>query len=134
MAFYEKVLGFRVPDWMASVMVWMRCSPDHHGVAWIQAERASLHHLAWEVQDWSALRALADHMLNHDIRLLYGPGRHGSGFNLFLYVRNLDGIINELFTDMLQIWDEDAYTPRVWEDCPETINQWGPAPPPEFLE
>jgi catechol 2,3-dioxygenase-like lactoylglutathione lyase family enzyme len=132
--FYGKVLGFRVSDWMTSVMVWMRCSPDHHGVAWIQADRASLHHLAWEVQDWSALRALADHMLNQGVRLMYGPGRHGPGFNLFLYVRSPDGILNELFADMLQIWNDDEYTPRVWEDRPETINQWGPAPPPEFLE
>ena len=132
--FYEKVLGFRVSDWMADKFVWMRCSPDHHGVAWIQAGESALHHLAWEVQDWSALRVLGDHLLNHGVRILYGPGRHGPGFNLFMYVRNADGVINELFCDILQIWDDESYVPKVWEDRPETINQWGPAPPAEFLE
>lgn len=132
--FYQRVLGFRVSDWMGESIVWMRCNPDHHGVAWIKADRCKLHHLAWEMQDWSALRVSADHMLNNGVRILFGPGRHGPGFNLFMYVRNVDGVINELFTDLLQIWNDDEYEPLVWEDRPETINQWGPAPPPEFLE
>ena len=30
--FYEKVLGFRVSDWIGDFFCFMRCSPDHHTV------------------------------------------------------------------------------------------------------
>ena len=30
--FYEKVLGFRVSDWIGDFFVFMRCNPDHHTV------------------------------------------------------------------------------------------------------
>lgn len=132
--FYTEVLGFRVSDWMQRQIVWMRCNPDHHGIAFIQADQNRMHHHAWELVDWGEIRAAGDHLLSNNVRILFGPGRHGPGRNLFMYYRDPDGNLIEFFTDLQQIWDDDTYEPLVWEDSPVTINQWGPAPPPEFFE
>jgi len=58
-----------------------------------------------------------------------GPGRHGPGFNLFIYFATADGNMVEYFCDMLQIWHDErgkpTYEPRVWKADFRTINQWG---------
>ena len=131
--FYCDVLGFRVSDWMQQEIVWLRCSPDHHGVAFLKSPRSALHHIAWQLLDWSEFRAAADHLAQAGIRLDYGPGRHGPGNNLFMYFRDSDRHINEFYTDMLQIWDEKTYEPVVWEPTDVTLNQWGPGPSAEFM-
>src|SRR4029078_3431637 len=38
--FYEKVLGFRVSDWIGDFFVFMRCNADHTSVSFIDATRA----------------------------------------------------------------------------------------------
>lgn len=131
--FYTDVLGFRVSDWMQQEIVWLRCSADHHGVAFLKSPDSALHHIAWELLDWSELRAAADHVAKAGIRLAYGPGRHGPGNNLFMYFRDADRHINEFYADMLQIWDDNTYEPLVWEPTDVTLNQWGPGPSAEFM-
>ncbi len=131
--FYCGVLGFRVSDWMAKDIVWLRCSTDHHGVAFLRSDRSALHHIAWQLLDWSEFRAAADHLMAGGYRLDYGPGRHGPGNNLFMYFRDPDRHINEFYADMFQIWNEHAYEPLVWEANAVTLNQWGPGPSPEFM-
>lgn len=131
--FYCDVLGFRVSDWMEREVVWLRCNADHHGVAFLRSDGSGLHHIAWQLLDWSEFRAAADHLMSSGNRLAYGPGRHGPGNNLFMYFRDPDRHINEFYCDMLQIWDERTYEPLVWEPSDVTLNQWGPGPSPEFM-
>src|SRR5256885_1338961 len=79
-AFYAEVLGFRPSGWVAESFVWMRCNPDHHGLAFAEAGgKVALHHMAFEVLDFADLAHQADHLMRHGHRLLYGPGRHGPG-------------------------------------------------------
>src|SRR5205085_3925687 len=47
-AFYERVLGFRVSDWIGDFFVFMRCNPDHHSVNFIKGQNIKLHHMAFE--------------------------------------------------------------------------------------
>lgn len=132
--FYEEVLGFRVSDWIERALVWLRCDPEHHGVAFIQDKVNKNHHFAWQLTDWSQLRVAGDHLLANGVRVLFGPGRHGPGNNLFMYFRDPEGYMNELSCDIQHIWDDELYRYKVWENVPESINRWGPPPPPEFME
>ncbi len=135
--FYCGLLGFRLSDRMADKAMWIRCNPDHHGLALIEAPHAKLHHFALEVFDWSSLRQTCDYLLSRRVPILYGPGRHGPGYNLFTYFAAADGNMIEYFCDMLQIWHDEkgrpTYEPQVWKAEGKTINQWGMAPPDGFL-
>ncbi len=133
-AFYRDVLGFRVSNWVAESFVWMRCSPDHHGLAFAEAGgRVGLHHVAFEVLDFAALAHQGDHLMRHGYRLLYGPGRHGPGNNQFEYFRDPEGNIVEFMCDLEQIWDDDTFVARVWDPKELWVNMWGPDPPSDFL-
>jgi catechol-2,3-dioxygenase len=131
--FYSEVLGFRVSDWMEDTFLWMRCNPDHHGLAFAKANRIALHHFAFEVLDFSYLARQADHLMQNGYKLLYGPGRHGPGNNQFEYFRDLDGNIVEFTCDVQHIWDDATYEPRVWSSQELWVNLWGPNPPDDFV-
>jgi catechol 2,3-dioxygenase-like lactoylglutathione lyase family enzyme len=145
-AFYETALGFRWSDWMGDFFVFLRCNADHHTVNFINASRpGKLHHLAFEVTDASRLLAAADLLAAHGVKLIWGPGRHGVGHNMFTYHRDPDGNIVELFCDLDRMADEQLgyFEPRPWhEDTPQrpkrwvpdpsSANQWGPGPPEGF--
>ena len=126
------LLGFKLSDRIGDMIIWMRCNPDHHGVAVIRGGNG-LHHYAWEVEGWSDLERLGDHLLANGKRFMFGPGRHGPGLNLFCYHLDGAGVLVEYTADLVRIYDDAAYEPLDWPNTPESINQWGPAAPEEFL-
>ena len=126
------LLGFRLSDRIGDALTWMRCNPDHHGVAFISGG-SGLHHYAWEVESWADLERLGDHLLACGKRFMYGPGRHGPGLNLFCYHLDGAGVLVEYAADLQRIYDDEQHVPRDWPMAPESINQWGPGPPEEFM-
>ncbi len=131
--FYSEVLGFRVSDWVDDIFLWMRCNPDHHGLAFAKTGFVKMHHFAFEVVDFSYLARQADHLMNNGYVLLYGPGRHGPGQNQFEYFRDLEKNLVEFMCDIQQIWDDATYVPRVWSANELWVNMWGPDGPADFV-
>ena len=144
--FYQNVLGFRVSDWIEDFFVFMRCSPDHHSMNFLGSKYQKMHHIAFQLKDWAHVERACDHLAKHDIPLLWGPGRHGAGHNIFTYHHNPDKQIVELFTELDIILNEELgyfeprpwheefpQGPRVWKDAPRAVNHWGPLPSPEFM-
>ncbi len=131
--FYGEVLGFRVSDWVDDIFLWMRCNPDHHGLAFAKTGSIKMHHFAFEVPDFSYLARQAEHLMQHGYVLLYGPGRHGPGQNQFEYFRDPEANLIEFMCDLQQIWDEDTYVPRVWSSQEQWVNMWGPDGPADFV-
>ncbi len=131
--FYSEVLGFRVSDWVEDIFLWMRCNPDHHGLAFAKGSSGIMHHFAFEVLDFSYLARQADHLMQHGYTLLYGPGRHGPGRNQFEYFRDPERNLVEFTCDVQQIWDDATYVPKVWSTQELWVNLWGPNPPADFV-
>lgn len=132
--FYVHALGFKVSDWLLDQVVWMRCNPDHHGVAYGAAGRSGLQHLCFEVRSLAELTHQADHLASRGHRLLWGPGRHGPGNNLFVYFADPERNVIEFTAEVEQLWhDENREQPWDPSTSPEWANQWGPGPSPEFL-
>ncbi|MGW4488685.1 VOC family protein [Amycolatopsis sp. NPDC004368] len=141
--FYEDLLGFRWSDTIGDFFVFLRCNADHHAANFLQSAKFSgMHHVAYEMRDLNHLQTTLDHLARHDVRLHWGPGRHGPGHNVFTYHRDPDGNTVELFTQLDQMIDESAgyFEPRPWhEDRPQvpktwevdiaTANAWGPVAP-----
>lgn len=131
--FYREVLGFRISDWVDDIFLWMRCNPDHHGLAFAKAGSVKMHHFAFEVVDISYLVRQAEHLMQNGFVLLYGPGRHGPGQNQFEYFRDPEANLIEFMCDLQQIWDDATYVPRVWNSQERWANMWGPDSPADFV-
>ncbi len=131
--FYSEVLGFRVSDWVEDIFLWMRCNPDHHGLAFAKGNSGTMHHFAFEVVDFSYLARQAEHLMQNGYTLLYGPGRHGPGKNQFEYFRDPERNLVEFMCDIQQIWDDATYVPRVWSTKEKWVNMWGPDAPSDFV-
>jgi catechol 2,3-dioxygenase-like lactoylglutathione lyase family enzyme len=139
--FYGKILGFRVSDWIEDIFVFMRCNPDHHTVNFVQGKRATMHHFAFQLRDFSHLENGCDVLSLNRIPIIWGPLRHGPGHNVSIYHRNPDGQVVEFYAELDQLLDEDLgfFDPRPWhEDQPQrpkvwtranrSIAGWGPPP------
>ncbi len=128
--FILNVLGFRVSDRWGQYATWMRCDADHHGLAVGKTSSGSrLHHYAFELEGWGAIGYYADRISRHGQQFLWGPGRHGPGFNIFTYLPDPEGAIVEVYTDLLRIDDDKAYNAVDWADEPRAMNLWGPLMP-----
>jgi catechol 2,3-dioxygenase-like lactoylglutathione lyase family enzyme len=145
--FYCDVLGFRVSDWMADFFCFLRCGVDHHTINLMETGSNRHFHTAFELRDWSHLQQASDFLSINGYQLIWGPGRHGIGHNLFTYHRSPSGLITELFAELDQIQDEalgyfeprpwhrdHPQRPKVWEKTPAASNLWGPMPPEEMMK
>jgi catechol-2,3-dioxygenase len=125
--FYCDVLGFRVSDWIGDHFSFLRCGVDHHTVNFIRLDEQKLHHIAFEVRDWSTLHDACDFLTRKKIQLVWGPIRHIVGHNVAAYHRNTDDIRVELYAEMDLMKDEDLgyWEPRPWhEKFPLTPQVW----------
>lgn len=145
--FYTDVLGFRWSDWCEDFFVFMRCNADHHAMNFIRSERQGMFHYAFELHDWAHMGRACDVLSANDTHLLWGPGRHGMGHNLFTYHPDPDRNVIELIAELDRMSDEsiNAYDPRpyhrdspqrpkVWPSDIMAANMWGIAPPPKFQD
>jgi catechol 2,3-dioxygenase-like lactoylglutathione lyase family enzyme len=142
-AFYAKVLGFRTSDWIEDWFVFMRCGPDHHTINFVRGKRTIMHHIAFELKDAAQIFSACDFLGGRNIKLTWGPGRHGPGHNIYTYHRNPDDQIIELFTELDKMLDEQLgyFEPRPWHrDRPQKpkvwhgpSDVWGPPPTPEHM-
>jgi catechol 2,3-dioxygenase-like lactoylglutathione lyase family enzyme len=141
--FYSKVLGFRVSDWIQDWFVFMRCGADHHTINFVKGKRTQMHHVAFELKDWAQVQTACDFLGGKKIPIIWGPGRHGPGHNIYTYHRNPDDQIIEMFTELDKMLDEKLgyfeprpwhrdhpQVPKVWPTTPTDI--WGSPPSPEY--
>ena len=85
--FYCDVLGFRESDWMGDFFSFLRCGPDHHTINLMETGSNRHFHTAFELRDWAHMHDACDFLSLNGYKLLWGPGRHGIGHNLFAYHR-----------------------------------------------
>ena len=114
--FYEKVLGFRVSDWIDDFFVFMRCNTDHHTVNFIRGNNIKMHHMAFELKDFIHLQNACDLFGQRKIPIIWGPLRHGPGHNIATYHRNPDDQVIEFFCELDKMVDENLgyFEPRPW--------------------
>jgi catechol 2,3-dioxygenase-like lactoylglutathione lyase family enzyme len=126
--FYCDTLGFRVSDWRGDFFAFLRCSRDHHTVNFLRDAKTAIHHIAFEVRDWSDIKRASDLLAKNNIKLTWGPLRHIIGHNIAIYHKNPDGVTIEFFCELDQMHDEDLgfFEPRPWhQDRPQRPKVWG---------
>lgn len=112
--FFVKILDFRISDVIGDDFAYfLRCNPEHHGVALIKG-RGWMHHHAWQVQSIAELGKAGDRLFESGAELLMGPVRHGAGHNIAAYYVEPNGAVVELYTDIEMIYDDER-PPIIWE-------------------
>jgi len=143
--FYARVLGFKVSDWIDDFFVFMRCNADHHTVNFITGPHGTVHHIAFELRDFSHLQNACDLFGQKDIKIVWGPVRLGPGHNVAAFTHSPDGHAIEVYAELDQMKDESLgyWDPRPWhKDHPQypktwprgegSLYIWGPPPTPDF--
>jgi hypothetical protein len=103
-----------------------------------------MHHVAFELRDFSHMQNACDLLAQRNIPILWGPVRHGPGHNIAIYHRTPDDQLIELFCELDRMLDEELgyfeprpwhrdtpQRPKTWKTGPDT-NIWGPLPLPDF--
>jgi catechol 2,3-dioxygenase-like lactoylglutathione lyase family enzyme len=126
--FYTEALGFDISDWLLRECVWLRCNSDHHTIILMQGKQ-DVDHIGYSIPAGSEMLAWADYLSRMQRTILWGPGRHGAGNDLFLRFADADGVHIELSAELQQYYDRDVTTPpRLWHTRPTALNLWGVMP------
>ena len=132
MDFYENRLGFVASDYCAEKpddertrrVAFYRTDPEHHSFAVFAASSVRADHHAYETTCWNDIRDWADHLASREVKIWWGPGRHGPGNNLFFMIQDPDGVAVELSAELEHL---PRYTAaRAWPHDERALNLWGP--------
>jgi catechol-2,3-dioxygenase len=126
--FYTEALGFDISDWLLRECAWLRCNTDHHTIMFLQG-KPGIDHIGYRIADGAEFLRWADHLSHHRVPILWGPGRHGAGNDLFLRFADTESIHIELSAGIQQYYDSDVTAPpRLWHTRLMALNLWGALP------
>src|SRR6266436_7457166 len=104
--FYTEVLGFAISDvypeeMVPGGMVFMRCNPDHHGVALVggmpgPSEKRELHHFAFEVDTLDEVFLARRRLREHGVKIVF-EGRRRAGVQIAVEFLDPDGHHLEIY-------------------------------------
>ncbi len=132
MKYYEDILGYVASDYVSADMddpatrnvAFYRTDPEHHSFAVFGASSVRSDHHAYEAENWNDIRDWADHMSTLNIKIWWGPGRHGPGNNLFVMIQDPHGHQVEISAELERMPREMAA--REWPMEERSLNLWGP--------
>jgi catechol 2,3-dioxygenase-like lactoylglutathione lyase family enzyme len=129
--FYTRVLGLKLSDRSQSVIAFLRCSTDHHNVAFLASRGPGFHHGSFEVGSVDEIAMGAVRMREAGWQPGWGLGRHVIGSNFFYYIRDPWGSFAEYFHDLDYIPEQCAWEPRDFPEA-DALYRWGPPVPDDF--
>jgi catechol-2,3-dioxygenase len=126
-SFYAGALGFGVSDRVVAddgkvMTCFMRGNHEHHNLACFFQDRTGIDHHSYEAGEWDTIRDWSDHLASQDIQLMWGPGRHGPGNNLFIFAVDPDGNWIEISAELEVVHDRPV---KLWPHEERTLNKWG---------
>lgn len=128
--FYENVIGAVLSDKVVDddgniTACFFRTDQEHHSFAIFRAPEKRLDHHCYEAENWNAIRDWADRAVALGISIQWGPGRHGAGNNLFVFIHDPDGNWIEISAELEFI--EPGKQTGIWRHETRTLNLWGHA-------
>lgn len=130
LTFYTDGLGFVLSDAVKDAegvlrACFLRTDSLHHALALFFAPAACFDHQSFEAPDWASMRVWGDHMASLKVPIVWGIGRHGPGNDVFFMVRDPDGNLAEISSEI-----EHCASGRpagLWPHEERTLNLWGKA-------
>jgi len=138
-AFYTGVLGFKVSDiygddMMPGGMVFMRCNPDHHGVALVggapgPSQKRELHHMAFEVGSLDEVFRARKHLRESGTTIIF-DGRRRAGVQIAVEFLDPDGHNLEIYGGLDQVGSDGITRPKEQWRGAKSLEQAIANPPP----
>jgi len=123
--FYTQVLGFEISDiypedMVLGGMVFMRCNPDHHGVALVggmpaPSEKRELHHVAFAVDTLDEVFLARKRLRERNVPIVF-QGRRRAGVQIAVEFLDPDGHHLEIYWGLDQV-GPDGYVRRICARC-----------------
>ena len=131
LSFYCDVVGFQLTDRVLDASgsmrtCFLRTNHEHHSLAIFLADSNRLDHHCYETSNWNSIRDWGDHFASLRVPVEWGPGRHGPGNNLFVFVHDPDGNWVEISAELEEVTAERPI--GSWPHEERTLNSWGRAP------
>jgi catechol 2,3-dioxygenase len=130
LAFFTKVLGFRLIDDNAPLWFLHCDNSDHCSIVLAKTNQPTLNHIAFDMPDFDSVMRGMGRMKDNGYPIEWGPGRHGPGNNVFAYFCGPDEVPLEYAAEVLQV--DDSYPARpssYWKFAPGRSDQWGVTQP-----
>jgi catechol 2,3-dioxygenase-like lactoylglutathione lyase family enzyme len=124
--FYADRLGFKLSGWLESWFGFLRCTPDFHSLAFVQAPHANLNHVSFEMRGYDEYMRGVGRALQNGVPMYWGIGKHTPADSTFAYFRDPSGFTSEYSAPQEMIVDDSVYQPRTWLDS-ENKDEWGTA-------
>lgn len=129
-AFYME-MGFRLAEYIAPdgsddlLSVFLQRKGNPHDIVFAHGTGPRLHHVAFSIQESHHFFQVCDLAaeLGFGDNVEFGPGRHGPGHALFVYLRDPDGHRVELFNTHYQVMDIENEPVR-WDLSRAAARRW----------
>lgn len=133
--FYTETLGFKVSDSIGRIVTFMRCHPNpyHHSFALVRSSEGRLNHVNFMVSDIDDIGRGRIRLMDHDVPIVFGPGRHLPSTSIFLYYLDPDGLMLEYSFGMEEFPETGARKPRLLEPSLRTLDMWGGKPTEAYM-
>ncbi len=136
---YTGVLGFKVSDifekdLMPQGMVFLRCNPDHHGIALVggatgPTRRSEFHHMAFELGSLDEVFRARRHLRDAGAKITF-EGRRRAGVQVAVEFLDPDGYTLELYWGIDQIGTDGHVRPKEEWRGAVTLEEAIAHPPP----
>lgn len=115
---YESVLEFRLTDYRAPGLYFLRCNTTHHSIALARADTPSIHHLEIEHGSIDDVGRAHDRAQANGVPISISLGRHMNDKAISFYVRNPSGFHLEIGCGGIEVGEgwipHDFGTSDVW--------------------
>jgi len=133
---FEQNFGFPVSDYVSSYAALMRAwpNPNHHSFALAKSTTGKAHfnHINFMVTDIDDMGQLQYRLQKHQVKIVFGMGRHPTSDSIFVYYIDPDKLTWEYSFGMEQFPEFNPRRPRAMSARPEDFDVWGARPEPEF--
>ncbi len=122
--FWTTVCNARVSDRIGDIAL-MRVNAIHHTLALAPAKGPGIQHVNHQVETNDDVMRSYYHLMEQQVPIVFGPGRHPSSGARFLYFQGPNGMVFEYSVGVDEIADEANYRPRQFGFEPMSLCMWG---------
>jgi len=113
--FWSTRFNARVSDWIGDAACLMRIDPVHHKLAVFRGDGPGLCHMNFQVASIDDVFRNWHFLVEHDVEIEMGPGRHPQSTAIFVYFLGPEGFTYEYSFGVRRIEDDSAWMPRTFD-------------------
>lgn len=125
--FWTRVTNARVSDRIGDAPL-LRIDRIHHSIALFPATRPGIQHINHQVETGDDVMRSYQFLREHQVNMVFGPGRHPTSMAQFLYFEGPDGMVFEYSSGVREIADELLWRERQFPFEPKGFCKWGAKP------